>query len=129
MTRLLALALALATAVLAACGGRAPDPPPASGLLLLDLAQGGVRGTLSLGADPLAVALSPDGRTAYVSDNAPGAVDAVSLPDLRLRWSTRTGGRPAGYRRALITGSVASSKARATGASRSRRSRCWMAPL
>lgn len=89
-----ALGAALAAAVLTGCAAPAAAPPPAAGLILLDLAHGEMRGSIALGEDPLAVALSPDGRTAYVSDNAPGAVDAVSLPDLHRRWSTHTGGRP-----------------------------------
>jgi DNA-binding beta-propeller fold protein YncE len=44
--------------------------------------------------DPVAVGLSPDGATAYVSDNAGGKVYAVDLPSLRSRWAATTGGRP-----------------------------------
>jgi hypothetical protein len=58
------------------------------------LADGSFRGQMALGADPLAIAISADGRTAYVSDNAPGAVYAVALPELRVRWRTVVGGRP-----------------------------------
>ncbi len=89
------LGISLMTALVsAACGGTAPAGAPAEGLLLLDLRTGSVRGASSLGQDPIAVAISADGRTAYVSDNAPGIVRAVALPGLDVRWSTTTGGRP-----------------------------------
>ncbi len=72
----------------------AAAPPPSAGLLLLSLADGSVRAVRALGEDPVAVALSPDGRRAYVSDNAPGIVRAVDLPSLRVLWETQVGGRP-----------------------------------
>jgi DNA-binding beta-propeller fold protein YncE len=77
-----------------ACGGTAPAAVPQTGLLLLDLRTGSVRGSAAVGEDPLAIAVAPDGRTAYVSDNAPGLVRAVSLPELKVRWTAHTGGRP-----------------------------------
>ncbi len=56
--------------------------------------DGSFRAALALGQDPIAVALSPDGRTAYVSDNAAGTVRAVSIPQLAVRWQAHVGGRP-----------------------------------
>ena len=44
----------------------------------------------------MAVTLADDGRTAYVADSAPGDVYAASVPDLKVRWKTHTGGAPFG---------------------------------
>ncbi|HET9780371.1 MAG TPA: hypothetical protein VFR33_01215 [Candidatus Dormibacteraeota bacterium] len=55
-----------------------------------------MKSSLAVGADPVAVTLSDDGRTAYVADSAPGDVYAVSLPDLKVRWKSHTGGAPFG---------------------------------
>lgn len=79
---------------LVACGAESAPPPPAAGLVLVGLADGSFRAQMALGSDPVAVAISADGRTAYVSDNEPGAVYAVALPELRVRWRTVVGGRP-----------------------------------
>jgi hypothetical protein len=64
--------------------------------VLLSLNDGSVRTSATVGADPVAVTLSDDGRTAYVADSAPGDVYAVSLPDLKVRWKSHTGGAPFG---------------------------------
>lgn len=87
--------------MLAACTGAAPrsDPapkPPAEGVLLLDLHTGALVAQRSLGQDPLAVTLAPDGKTAYVADNELGDVVALRLPSLRQQWRTHVGGAPGG---------------------------------
>lgn len=61
--------------------------------MLLGL-DGTVRARAAIGQDPIAVALSPDGHTAYVSDNAAGVVRALSIPQLAVRWQAKVGGRP-----------------------------------
>jgi hypothetical protein len=81
-------------AVLIGCSGETIPPPPAAGLILLGLGDGAYRGQLALGSDPVAVTISADGRTAYVSDNGPGIVYAVAVPELKVRWKTVVGGRP-----------------------------------
>ncbi|HEX6548845.1 MAG TPA: hypothetical protein VF134_08905 [Candidatus Dormibacteraeota bacterium] len=88
--------LALLLVLVAACGGAAPAGPPlpASGVVLLALHDGSFRGSRALGSDPLAVAVSADGRSAFVSDNVGGVVEAVSVPDLRPLWQRNVGGRP-----------------------------------
>jgi hypothetical protein len=80
--------------MLGGCSGETIPPPPAAGLVLVGLSDGTFRGQIALGSDPVAVTISADGRTAYVSDNQPGAVYAVSLPELKVRWKTVVGGRP-----------------------------------
>ncbi|TMF84708.1 MAG: hypothetical protein E6I08_15145 [Chloroflexi bacterium] len=72
----------------------APFSPPSEGVLLVGLADGSQRGQLALGGDPLAVEVSGDGGTAYVSDNRGGRVLALSLPALRKLWTAEVGGRP-----------------------------------
>lgn len=81
--------------LLAACTpAGAPSTPPAAGLLLLGLADGSPRGVLALGGDPVAVEVSADGATAFVSDNRGGRVLALALPSLRTVWTSDVGGRP-----------------------------------
>ena len=81
--------------MLAACApATAPPNPPAAGLLLVGLTDGSQRGQLSLGGDPIAVEISADGSTAYVSDNRAGRVLALSLPSLHRLWTADVGGRP-----------------------------------
>jgi DNA-binding beta-propeller fold protein YncE len=88
--------------MLVACSGSAqrsdptPKTPPAEGVLLLNLETGALIGQRSLGADPLAVTLAPDGQTAYVADNDLGDVFALRLPSLREEWRTHVGGAPGG---------------------------------
>lgn len=62
--------------------------------MLLNLQTGAVVGERGLGADPLAVALAPDGKTAYVADNELGDVFALRLPSLRQAWRAHVGGAP-----------------------------------
>jgi len=76
-----------------ACGSQSPAPPK-QGVLLLSLSDGSYRGRADLGQDPLAVSISPDGNEAYVVDNAQGYVYALSLPNLRVRWSSKVDARP-----------------------------------
>jgi DNA-binding beta-propeller fold protein YncE len=71
-----------------------PAAPPKQGVLLLALNDGSYRGRADLGQDPLAVSISPDGNEAYVVDNTGGFVFAVSLPNLRVRWSSKLDGAP-----------------------------------
>jgi hypothetical protein len=81
-------------AMLVGCSGETTPRPPAAGLVLVGISDGAFRGQLALGSDPVAVTISADGRTAYVSDNQPGIVYAISLPELKVRWKTVVGGRP-----------------------------------
>lgn len=85
----------LAVLSLAACTQVAgPAPPPATGLVLLGLEDGNVRGSFGTLQDPSAVALAADGRTAYVSDASAGLVYALDVPRLSVRWKAVVGGRP-----------------------------------
>jgi DNA-binding beta-propeller fold protein YncE len=87
---------------LASCGGSAHAPAastapyPATGLVLLSLADGSKRATASIGTDPVAVTVSADGAFAYVADSAPGDVYGVRLPDLDVAWKQHVGGAPFG---------------------------------
>jgi outer membrane protein assembly factor BamB len=84
---------------LAACAGPAPASKPAypeSGLVLLSVKDGALRGSAAIGKDPVAVILSDDGRIAYVADSAPGDVYAVSIPGLKMAWKQHVGGAPFG---------------------------------
>jgi DNA-binding beta-propeller fold protein YncE len=87
---------------LTSCGGSAPAPAasdqafPATGLVLLSLADGSKRASVSVGIDPVAVIVSADGAFAYVADSAPGDVYAVALPDLKVAWKQHVGGAPFG---------------------------------
>lgn len=83
---------------LAACGGAQGAAPvfPETGLVLLSLHDGSVRSNATIGSDPVAVTIADDGRTAYVADSAPGDVYAVSVPALKVRWRSHTGGAPFG---------------------------------
>ena len=64
--------------------------------MLLSLRDGALSKQATFGEDPLAVALSADGRTAYFADNRPGDVHALSLPRLEPLWKTHVGGSPSG---------------------------------
>jgi len=81
-----------------ACGPSSTPAPvyPNTGLVLLSLKDGSLVASAGVGADPVAVAMSDDGKTAFVADSAPGDVYAVSLPDLKVLWKTHTGGAPFG---------------------------------
>lgn len=83
-----------------ACGGpdagQTPQAYPDTGLVLLSLQDGSPRGSAHVGADPVAVTVSDDGHTAYLADSSPGDVYAASLPNLKVRWKTHTGGAPFG---------------------------------
>jgi DNA-binding beta-propeller fold protein YncE len=83
-----------------ACGSATPTPAgltyPATGLVLLSSTDGAVRGSATVGNDPVAVIVSGDGRTAYVADSSPGDVYAVALPSLTVKWKQHTGGAPFG---------------------------------
>ena len=81
-----------------ACSSATPATvaPPATGLVLLSLSDGALKGQATVGSDPVAVALSDDGSTAYVADSAPGDVIAVKVPGLTQVWKTHVGGAPFG---------------------------------
>ena len=85
---------------LASCGQSAPAAPnqtyPATGLVLLSLADGAKRAAASVGTDPVAVIVSADGAIAYVADSSPGDVYAVRLPDLKVAWKQHVGAAPFG---------------------------------
>lgn len=77
------------------CGASAPEAASIrAGIVLLSLRDGSLVGARELGDDPVAVAVTADGRTAFVSDNRGGVVRAVSLPSMRVLWETPIGGRP-----------------------------------
>lgn len=63
-------------------------------MLVLSLADGSEKGRLSLGQDPVAVAVDEAAAVAYVSDNVAGDVYAVGLDPVRVLWKTTVGGRP-----------------------------------
>ena len=83
-----------------ACGGSAPAASthgyPESGLVLLSLDDGSVKGSAAIGSDPVAVIASDDGATAFLADSAPGDIFAVGLPDLKVLWKHHVGGAPFG---------------------------------
>lgn len=85
---------------LAGCGESTPAASnhtyPATGLVLLSLTDGSQRAAASVGTDPVAVIVSPDGAIAYVADSAPGDVYAVRLADLKVTWKQHVGGAPFG---------------------------------
>ena len=87
---------------LAGCGGTGTSPSasnqpyPATGLVLLSLADGSEHASASVGTDPVAVIVSADGSLAFVADSTPGDVYAVSLPDLKVAWKQHVGGAPFG---------------------------------
>lgn len=64
--------------------------------MLLSLKDGSQRASASIGADPVAVIVSDDGRVAYMADSSPGDVYAVKLPDLSVAWKQHVGGAPFG---------------------------------
>ena len=70
--------------------------PAGSGLVLFSLQDGTRRAAASLGSDVVAVAVSPDGATAFVADSSPGDVYAVALPSFAIRWKQHVGGAPFG---------------------------------
>ncbi len=69
---------------------------PATGLVLLSLDDGSQRASASIGTDPVAVIVSPDGAMAYLADSSPGDVYAVRLPGLAVAWKQHVGGAPFG---------------------------------
>jgi hypothetical protein len=87
-------------AATAACGASTASPPsyPSTGLVLLSLRDGSVRGSATVGSDPVAVIVSDDGGMAYVADSAPGDVYAVRLPNLVVKWKAHVGGAPFGMK-------------------------------
>jgi len=86
--------------VIAACGASTPalgvEPTPATGLVLLSIKDGSVKGSATIGSDPVAVIVSADGAVAYVADSAPGDVYAVEVSALSVRWRAHVGGAPFG---------------------------------
>src|SRR5437868_9784094 len=91
---------AAALLVLAGCGNAtAPAPHTGAtqtGVILLSLHDGAQLGAATLGADPVAVIVSADGRAAYVADSSPGDVYAVTIPALTVMWRQHVGGSPFG---------------------------------
>ena len=81
-------------AALAGCGQPAASPRTATGVVLLDLGDGHEVARVAAGSDPVAVVVSADGATAYVSDNQPGLVRAIELSSRRVTWTATVGGRP-----------------------------------
>jgi DNA-binding beta-propeller fold protein YncE len=69
---------------------------PATGLVLLSLADGSPKASASIGTDPVAVIVAPDGMMAYLADSSPGDVYAVSVPALTIAWKQHVGGAPFG---------------------------------
>lgn len=68
----------------------------ADGIAVLDLRTGKIEHVLDAGADPETFALSPDGRTLFVSNEDKGAVSAVSVDASRPTISTPVGDEPEG---------------------------------
>ena len=64
--------------------------------MLLSLNDGSVQRAATVGSDPVAVIVSPDGGTAFVADSAPGDVYAVGLPGLQVKWKQHVGSAPFG---------------------------------
>jgi len=58
------------------------------------MTDGSLKGQKTVGTDPVAVAVSEDGQTAYVADSAPGDVIAVRVAGLTQVWKTHVGGAP-----------------------------------
>ncbi len=89
-----------ALVALAGCAQSAPATAnhayPATGLVLLSLADGSPRASASIGTDPVAVIVSEDGATAYMADSSPGDVYAVRVPALTVAWKQHLGGAPFG---------------------------------
>lgn len=73
-----------------------PSRYPETGLVLLSLQDGSLRGSAPVGSDLVAVIVSDDGKTAYLADSAPGDVYAVNLPGLKVAWKHHVGGAPFG---------------------------------
>lgn len=69
---------------------------PATGLILLSLQDGSVKSSATVGSDPVAVAIAPNGLLAYLADSAPGDVYAVTVPALKVAWKAHVGGAPFG---------------------------------
>ena len=91
------MAALLALAGMAGCQSTSASPAHGStdtGLVLLSLADGSVKGQQSVGSDPVAVTVSEDGRMAFVADSAPGDVYGVKLPALTVAWKQHVGGAP-----------------------------------
>jgi DNA-binding beta-propeller fold protein YncE len=64
--------------------------------VLLSLDDGSRRATASIGTDPVAVIVTPDGTMAYLADSSPGDVYAVRVPALTVAWKQHVGGAPFG---------------------------------
>jgi YVTN family beta-propeller protein len=74
-------------------------PPPdrrADGIGVIDIATGRLVGTLESGPDPETFALSPDGKTLYVSNEDTGRLSAVDTVSGRIRGSAAVGIEPEG---------------------------------
>ena len=51
---------------------------------------------MTVGTDPVAVIVAPDGTMAYLADSSPGDVYAVRVPALTVAWKQHVGGAPFG---------------------------------
>ncbi len=86
-----------------AIGGPGVDesklPPPdrrADGIGVIDIATGRLTATLESGPDPETFAVSPDGRTLYVSNEDTGRLSAVDVASGKIRQSATVGVEPEG---------------------------------
>ena len=73
-----------------------PADHRADGIAIVDVASGKVDRVLQAGTDPETFAISPDGRTLYVSNEDKGAISAVTIDGSRATLSTPVGEEPEG---------------------------------
>ena len=73
-----------------------PADRKADGIGMVDLASGKVERVLHAGADPETFAMSPDGRTLYVSNEDTGAVSSVSVDGSHATLTQPVGEEPEG---------------------------------
>ena len=77
-------------------GDNGPTDHRADGIAVIDTSSGAVARVLQAGTDPETFALSPDGRTLFVSNEDQGTVTAVSVDGSRANRSARVGEEPEG---------------------------------
>ncbi|WP_162875606.1 beta-propeller fold lactonase family protein [Sphingomonas crusticola] len=73
-----------------------PADHRADGIAVIDVASGKVARVLPAGTDPETFALSPDGRTLFVSNEDQGVVSAVAVDGGRAAITTKVGNEPEG---------------------------------
>ncbi|MFD1611182.1 hypothetical protein ACFSCW_05135 [Sphingomonas tabacisoli] len=73
-----------------------PADHRADGIAVVDLSSGKVERVLAAGSDPETFAMSPDGRTLFVSNEDTGSVSAVAVDGGRATQTSRVGDEPEG---------------------------------